>query len=91
LVRIDRVGEPQREENLPESRLDHLIGTVESGKLADLVVVDGDPLEDVGVLVNRDRIHLVSREASRSQGWHWKRLCEGADANQNGSQARIYD
>jgi imidazolonepropionase-like amidohydrolase len=39
--------------------LDHLIGTVESGKLADLVVVDGDPLEDIGVLVDRDQIHLV--------------------------------
>ncbi len=39
--------------------LDHLIGTVEPGKIADLVVVDGDPLEDVGVLVDRERIHLV--------------------------------
>lgn len=39
--------------------LDDLIGTVEVGKLADLVVVDGDPLEDVGVLVDEGRIHLV--------------------------------
>lgn len=39
--------------------LDDLIGTVEPGKLADLVVVDGDPLEDVGVLVDKERIHLV--------------------------------
>lgn len=39
--------------------LDDLIGTVEPGKLADLVVIDGDPLEDIGVLVDRDRIHLV--------------------------------
>ena len=39
--------------------LDDLIGTVEPGKLADLVVVDGDPLEDVGVLVDEARIHLV--------------------------------
>jgi imidazolonepropionase-like amidohydrolase len=39
--------------------LDDLIGTVEPGKLADLVVVDGDPLEDIGVLVDEDRIHLV--------------------------------
>lgn len=36
-----------------------LIGTVEPGKLADLVVVDGDPLEDISVLVDADRIHLV--------------------------------
>jgi len=39
--------------------LDHLVGTVEPGKVADLVVIDGDPLEDIGVLVDEDRIHLV--------------------------------
>jgi imidazolonepropionase-like amidohydrolase len=39
--------------------LDDLIGTVEVGKLADLVVIDGDPLEDIGVLVDAARIHLV--------------------------------
>jgi len=39
--------------------LDDLIGTVEPGKLADLMVVDGDPLADIGVLVDEDRIHLV--------------------------------
>lgn len=39
--------------------LDHLIGTVEVGKLADLVVVGGDPLVDIGVLVEEERIHLV--------------------------------
>ncbi len=41
--------------------LNNLIGTVETGKLADLIVVDGDPLEDIGVLVDPDRIHLVFR------------------------------
>lgn len=39
--------------------LDHLIGTVGPGKLADLVVIDGDPLEDIDLLVDPDRIHLV--------------------------------
>jgi imidazolonepropionase-like amidohydrolase len=34
-------------------------GTVEKGKLADLVVVDGDPLADVTILQNPDRIALV--------------------------------
>ena len=39
--------------------LDHLIGTIEPGKLADLVVVDGDPLENIDELTDPDRIHLV--------------------------------
>jgi imidazolonepropionase-like amidohydrolase len=39
--------------------LDDLIGTVEPGKLADLLVVDGNPLEDPGVLRQKERIWLV--------------------------------
>ena len=35
------------------------IGTVEKGKLADLVVVDGNPLNDIKVLRQRERIKLV--------------------------------
>jgi imidazolonepropionase-like amidohydrolase len=35
------------------------LGTVEKGKLADLIVVDGDPLADVTVLQNPERIALV--------------------------------
>ena len=35
------------------------VGTVEPGKLADLVVVDGDPLADPAVLLERERIWLV--------------------------------
>lgn len=34
-------------------------GTVEPGRLADLVVVDGDPLADARVLADRDRVWLV--------------------------------
>ena len=41
--------------------LDHLIGTIEPRKLADLVVVDGDPLADISVLTDPDRIHMVFR------------------------------
>jgi imidazolonepropionase-like amidohydrolase len=35
------------------------IGTVEEGKLADLVIADGDPLEDSGLLTETDGIWLV--------------------------------
>jgi imidazolonepropionase-like amidohydrolase len=40
--------------------LDH-VGTVEEGKLADLLVVDGDPLAEPELLRDRDRIWLVVR------------------------------
>jgi len=36
-----------------------VIGTVEEGKQADLVVVDGDPLADIAVLANAERIRAV--------------------------------
>ena len=31
-------------------RMDSQIGTIENGKLADLILVDGDPLADIGVM-----------------------------------------
>jgi imidazolonepropionase-like amidohydrolase len=34
-------------------------GTIEPGKLADLLVVDGDPLADITVLQDRERIALI--------------------------------
>ena len=40
---------------------DHL-GTLEPGKLADVLVVDGDPLRDVTVLQERGRVRLVMKE-----------------------------
>jgi imidazolonepropionase-like amidohydrolase len=41
--------------------LDDVVGTVEEGKLADLVVVDGDPLEHPALLCDRERVRLVLR------------------------------
>jgi imidazolonepropionase-like amidohydrolase len=38
---------------------EHEFGTIEKGKLADLVVAAGDPLGDVAILQNPDRIALV--------------------------------
>jgi imidazolonepropionase-like amidohydrolase len=38
------------------------LGTVEKGKLADLVVVDGDPLADLRILQDLERITLVVKE-----------------------------
>jgi imidazolonepropionase-like amidohydrolase len=39
--------------------LSHELGTVEPGKIADLLVVDGDPVADPSVLLDRERIWLV--------------------------------
>ena len=37
------------------------IGTIEKGKMADLLVVDGDPLADVSVLRDTDRLMMVMK------------------------------
>jgi len=41
--------------------LAHEIGTVATGKLADLLVIDGDPLKDIAVLRDREKIKLVMK------------------------------
>ena len=38
------------------------VGTLEPGRLADLIVVDGDPLKDISILTDRDHILAVYRE-----------------------------
>ncbi|MDH3230151.1 MAG: amidohydrolase family protein [Alphaproteobacteria bacterium] len=38
------------------------IGTIEPGKFADILVVDGDPLADIRVLQERRNIHIVMKE-----------------------------
>ncbi|MGH9303810.1 MAG: amidohydrolase family protein, partial [Acidimicrobiales bacterium] len=39
--------------------LENYVGSVQTGKLADLVIVDGDPLEDPGILLRSEAIWLV--------------------------------
>jgi imidazolonepropionase-like amidohydrolase len=43
-------------------RLDRDLGTLEPGKLADIVAVDGDPSRDITVLQKKDNIRLVMKE-----------------------------
>ena len=38
------------------------IGTLEKGKRADLIAVAGDPLADVGILADAQRIRLVLKD-----------------------------
>jgi imidazolonepropionase-like amidohydrolase len=43
-------------------RLEQSLGTIEAGKLADIVAVDGDPLEDIRLIQERENIALVLKE-----------------------------
>ena len=43
-------------------RMQDKIGTLEKGKWADLMVVNGDPLQDIRVLVEKENIKLVMKE-----------------------------
>jgi imidazolonepropionase-like amidohydrolase len=44
--------------------MDHRIGTIAPGKLADLVLVDGNPLDDITVLQDPDRIVAVMKDGT---------------------------
>ena len=37
------------------------IGMIEVGKFADLLIIDGDPLADIGILAQKERIRMVMR------------------------------
>lgn len=39
--------------------LENELGTIEEGKLADLVVAEGNPMEDVGLLLKPECVRLV--------------------------------
>ena len=43
-------------------RLDDRLGSIEEGKLADLIVFDGDPLADISLLQETDRIKWVIKD-----------------------------
>ena len=48
--------------------LDHLVGALVPGKEADLVVVDGDPIADIGVLTDATRLSLVMKAGQAVSG-----------------------
>jgi len=43
-------------------RVDGKVGTIEPGKQADLLVVDGNPLEDITILQDQSRLRLVMKD-----------------------------
>src|SRR6266542_1502297 len=47
-------------------RMDKEIGSVEPGKYADLIVIKGNPLEDLRVFQNQDNLHLIMKGDRKS-------------------------
>jgi imidazolonepropionase-like amidohydrolase len=45
-------------------KMDKNLGTLEAGKIADVVIVDGDPSKDITVLRNKDNIKMVMKEGT---------------------------
>jgi imidazolonepropionase-like amidohydrolase len=75
LLRMIEAGLPTREALVAATSggayalgLAEHVGTVEPGKIADLVVVDGDPLVDPALLCDRARIWLVLRAGAAAAG-----------------------
>ncbi|MGH8924628.1 MAG: amidohydrolase family protein [Acidimicrobiia bacterium] len=48
--------------------IENEVGSIELGRLADLVLVDGDPLEDPSILTDRQRIWLVLKSGRAVAG-----------------------
>jgi imidazolonepropionase-like amidohydrolase len=44
------------------ARIAHLTGTLEVGKRADLLGVDGDPLADIAILRKKEQLKLIVRD-----------------------------
>jgi imidazolonepropionase-like amidohydrolase len=44
------------------SNIGHLVGTLEPGKRADLLAVDGDVLADIAILQNREKLALIMKD-----------------------------
>jgi imidazolonepropionase-like amidohydrolase len=49
-------------------RMEDRIGTLETGKLADLLLVDGNPLDDIRILQDRSRLALVMQGGQAKAG-----------------------
>ncbi|MCY3916607.1 MAG: amidohydrolase family protein [Chloroflexi bacterium] len=44
------------------NKLDHMLGSLETGKAADVIVIDGDPLEDLAALVNITAVYVAGKQ-----------------------------
>jgi imidazolonepropionase-like amidohydrolase len=44
------------------------LGVVKAGALADLLLVDGDPLADITILQNREALRLIMKDGAVHKG-----------------------
>jgi len=44
------------------NNLDHMLGSLETGKAADVIVIDGDPLADLGALDNVKAVYVAGKQ-----------------------------
>jgi len=51
------------------------IGTIEPGKRADLLVVDGDPLRDISLLADEDSIRIVIKDGTVESAHEEQKAC----------------
>lgn len=68
--------------------LDKDTGTLEEGKFADILAIDGDPLKDIRILQDKQKIKMVMKEGTifvdrraghekyviSDEKWNWKRI-----------------
>ena len=47
-------------------RLDRRIGTIEPGKEADILIMDGDPLKDIGIVAKKEKIRGVIKGGKKA-------------------------
>jgi imidazolonepropionase-like amidohydrolase len=48
--------------------LENELGTIEEGKIADLIMVSGNPLENIDILLKRESIRLVMQRGNIASG-----------------------
>ncbi|KKB33617.1 metal-dependent hydrolase family protein [Bacillus thermotolerans] len=43
-------------------QMENQIGTIETGKLADILVVDGNPLDDISILQDKEKLNVIMKD-----------------------------